>query len=297
MRAAIGLISAALCIAPALASDDEQPLTISRVLDETTAADWRVPAPENTVYLELDSGRVVIELAPGFAPDHVANIRTLIRNGYFDGAEIARVHENYVVQWLQPDENRPLGEARERLAMEGRITFGPRADFTQLPDGDVYAPQVGFSDGFPVARDPQAQTMWLAHCYGMVGVSRGMEADSGNGSSLYVVTGHSPRHLDDNITLTGRVIHGMTELTTLPRGTGNLGFYEDPADHVPIRAIRLAADVPAAERTPVELLRTDTASFRRLIHARRHNRHPWYLATVDRVSLCNVPLPARLTPP
>ena len=121
-----------------------------------------------------------------------------------------------------------------------------------------------------------------------------MEADSGNGSSLYAVIGHSPRHLDDNITLAGRVIHGMEHLTTLPRGTGNLGFYEDEAEHVQIRAVQLAAELPEAERTQIELLRTDTRSFERLITARRHNRHEWYLEPVGRVSLCNVPLPARL---
>ena len=293
MNRIAGCLVAALWTTTAVGGD-EPPLTISRVLAETTAADWRVPRPEDTVYLDLDSGRVIIELAPDFAPRHADNIRRLVREGYFDGAEIARVHENYVVQWVQPDEDRPLGSAAERLPLEGRVDHGPRSDFTPLPDGDVYAPEVGFSAGFPVARDPAAGKTWLAHCYAMVGVSRGMEADSGNGSSLYAVIGHSPRHLDDNITLAGRVIHGMEHLTTLPRGTGNLGFYEDEAEHVQIRAVQLAAELPEAERTQIELLRTDTRSFERLITARRHNHHEWYLEPVGRVSLCNVPLPARL---
>ncbi len=287
------LIAASALAGMARAGDDGEALTIDRVLKESAPGEWYRPDPENTVYLELDSGRVVIELAPDFAPRHVANIRALIRAGYFDGAAIARVQENYVVQWLQPDEARPLGKAEARLPLEYQVPYGPGTVFTPLPDGDVYAPEVGFVGGFPVARDPAAGRMWLTHCYAMVGVSRGMEADSGNGGSLYVNIGHSPRHLDGNVTLVGRVIDGMERLGSLPRGTGPLGFYEDPQDYVPIRAVLLAADLPPARRSGIERLRTDSESFRRLIRARRHNAHPWYLRPVDRVSLCNVPLPAR----
>src|SRR5205823_2247081 len=110
----------------------------------------------------------------------------------------------------------------------------------------------------PVARDPKSGRAWLAHCYAMVGAGRGDTADSGSGAELYVVIGHSPRHLDRNVTLLGRVVEGMELLSTLPRGTGPLGFYEDPKQYVFIPKVRLAADVPAAERTALELLRTDT---------------------------------------
>jgi peptidylprolyl isomerase len=157
----------------------------------------------------------------------------------------------------------------------------------------VYAPEVGFVAGFPAARDPARGAMWLAHCYAMVGAGRGDASDSGSGAELYVVIGHAPRHLDRNVTLLGRVIDGIERLSVLPRGTGALGFYEDPAAHVPIRSIRVAADVPAAERTELELLRTDTPAFDSWIAARRNRREPWFLDAVGRVELCNVPLPVR----
>ena len=144
-----------------------------------------------------------------------------------------------------------------------------------------------------MARDPSTGRAWLAHCYGALGVGRGNTADSGNGSSLYVVIGHAPRHLDRNITLAGRVVKGMELLSVLPRGTGPLGFYEKPAQYVPIRRVRVAADVPAAERTDLELLRTDTATFEAFVSARRHRREEWFLDPVGHVELCNVPLPAR----
>ena len=277
-----------------------KPPTSAEVLERSTPADWRPLDPENTLYLELATGRVVIELAPAFAPAHVANIKALAREKYFDGLVILRVQENYVVQWgdpadpeKEPGKVRPIKTAKDALPGEfARASEG--VPFTKLADGDVYAPEVGHSDGFQAARDPAAGKAWLTHCYGALGVSRGNTADSGSGSGLYVVIGHSPRHLDRNITLAGRVVRGMELLTVLPRGTGPLGFYEKPAQYVPIKAVRVAADVPAAQRTGIELLRTDTPTFAAFVDARRNRREEWFLDPVGHVELCNVPLPVRL---
>jgi peptidylprolyl isomerase len=273
-----------------------KPPTSAEVLEKSTPADWRLLDPENTLYFELAGGRVVIELAPAFAPNHVANIKALARQRYFDGLFVIRSQDNYVVQWGDPEEDekkqRPLGAAKAGLGPEfDRPSEG--LPFTVLADGDVYAAQAGHAGGFPAARDPAGDRAWLTHCYGALGVSRGNTADSGNGAGLYVVIGHAPRHLDRNITLAGRVVKGMELLSVLPRGTGPLGFYEKPAQYVPIKRVRVAADVPEAERTPLELLRTDTAAFAAFVDARRNRREEWFLDPVGRVEVCNVPLPAR----
>ena len=267
-------------------------LTMAQVLEQSQPSDWRRPDPENTIYLELKSGRVVIELAPEFAPQHAANIKALVREKYFDGLNIIRVHENYVVQWGDPDGKRPIIKAQRALPGEYFRPIG-ELPFAQLPDGDVYAPQAGHTNGFPVARDPASGRTWLAHCYGMVGAGRDMAPDSGGGAELYVVIGHSPRHLDRNVTLVGRVLKGMELLTVLPRGTGALGFYENPKQYVPLKSVRVAADVPAALRTALEVIRTDTPTFSKLIEARRYRREDWFLDPVGHVELCNVPIVVR----
>ena len=105
--------------------------------------------------------------------------------------------------------------------------------------------------------------------------------------------GHSPRHLDRNVTLVGRVLSGIERLSVLPRGTGPLGFYESEEAYVPIVAARLAADVPEEQRTRIELLRTDSASFAALIEARRTRREDWFIEPTGRIEVCNVPLPSR----
>ncbi|MGQ0585668.1 MAG: peptidylprolyl isomerase [Gammaproteobacteria bacterium] len=275
-----------------------KPPTFAEVLERSSPADWRALDPENTIYLELATGRVVIELAPDFAPNHVANIKALAREKYFDGLFIIRSQENYVVQWGDPadpdkgEKTKPIRTAKASLPGEFARPAAGLA-FTRLADGDVYAPEVGHSGGFPAARDPAGGQAWMTHCYAALGVSRGNTADSGSGSGLYVVIGHAPRHLDRNITLAGRVVRGMELLTVLPRGTGPLGFYEKPAQYVPIRRVRVAADVPVAERSGLELLRTDTPAFAAWVDARRNRREEWFLDKVGHVEVCNVPLPAR----
>lgn len=266
------------------------------VLEAAAPSDWRGLDPEHTLYVELPAGRVVIELAPAFAPAHVENLRTLVRGRYFDGLAVIRSQDNFVVQWGDPEGTRGLGDASERVAAEFTRPLAPGLAFTPLPDRDGYAPETGHSDGFPAARDTARGEAWLVHCYGMVGAGRGNEPESGNGSQLYVVTGHAPRQLDRNIALVGRVVQGMELLSTLPRGTGPLGFYEGPAQHVPMRSIRLAGDVEPSQRTGLEVLRTDTPTFTALVEARRNRRDAWYVAPAGHVDVCNVPIPVRPHP-
>jgi peptidylprolyl isomerase len=294
--AVVALLWTAAASAGAEASAPAQPpagRTQADVLAAAGPADWRSLDPAHTLYLELDSGRIVIELAPRFAPEHAANILRLARQGYYDGLAIIRAQDNFVVQWGDPGAGRSLGDARATLPPEFTVPLDARLPFTRLPDPDGYAPEAGFVDGFPAARDPKQGQAWLAHCYAMVGAGRDNAVDSGNGAELYVVIGHAPRQLDRNIALVGRVVQGMERLATLPRGSGPLGFYEQPAEHVPIRRVRLAADVPEVERTRLEVLRTDTATFEALVEARRNRRDEWYKVPAGYIDLCNVPIPVR----
>jgi len=135
--------------------------------------------------------------------------------------------------------------------------------------------------------------MWLVHCYGMVGAGRGNTADSGCGAEMYVNIGQAPRNLDRNVTLFGRVIRGMDLLSALPRGKGLMGFYEQGQKMPLIRSVRLAADLPEEERTPIEVLRTDSETFGRYIQARRNRADDWYLHKAGRVDIGAVQVPCR----
>jgi peptidylprolyl isomerase len=304
LRFAISISILMLCSACATAAKEKPAFkspTMTEVLAAAKDSDWRDLDPANTLYLTLPKGRVVIELAPAFAPNHVANVKTLVGEHYFDGLAIIRSQDNYVVQWgdpnaTEPEKARKMQQGKSSLKAEFSIGYGKDFPFTLLPDGDGYAPRVGFSYGFAAARDPASKQTWLTHCYGAVGAGRDVGADSGSGAELYVVNGHAPRHLDRNVTVIGRVLQGMDLLSTLPRGTGALGFYEKPEELVPITSIRVAADLSETERLPLQVLRTDTDTWSALVESRRNRRDEWYLRAAGHVELCNVPIPVRLRP-
>lgn len=287
---------AALLIATSLPARAQQaPLPpYNEILAKSPAADWTALDPQNTLYMDLPRGRVVILLNPRYAPLHVANIRKMAHAKYFDGAAILRVQDNYVVQWAWPENSGPnLATAKNPLAPEFARSLAADIPFTPLADPDTYAPEVGFSEGFPVARNRGLGLTWMTHCYGMVGAGRADSPESGPGSELYAVIGQSPRHLDRNVAMVGRVLQGIELLSSLPRGTGNIGFYTDPAQNIPIRSIRLAADVPERERVPLEMLRTESATFKQVIASRRTRRESWFVEPTGHINVCNVPLPVR----
>lgn len=286
--AALALAAAAQAAAPAA----PQALTARQVLDASTASDWRPIDPQYTLYLDLPGGRVIIEMAPLFAPNHVANVTALAREAYFDGLAFMRSQDNYVVQWGDGEGKKPVRKAQRTLAAEFERPLRGLS-ITRLADPDSYAPVVGFVDGFPVAADPQTGRAWLVHCYGMLGAGRDNDVDSGGGTELYVVIGQAPRHLDRNVTLLGRVVRGMEMLSVLPRGHGDLGFYTAGETGLAVRSLRLAADLPAGERTALEELRTDTPTFAAYVEARRNRHEEWFKVPAGHIDVCNIPVPVR----
>jgi len=292
-----GIIASVLAAAPPGAVAETAPRwNAIETVAHSAASDWRPTDLENTLYMELATGRVVIELAPEFAPLHVRNLKALVREKYFDGMPIVRVQDDYVTEWEDRDEpQRPVKTAQTKLPPEFTSTIDKSQPFTPLPDGDLYAPEVGFSNGYPVARDARAGLRWLAHCYGMLGLGRDDEPTSGFGGSPFVVLGHT-RNLDRNDTLLGHVVHGIELLSTLPRGTGVRGFFEKREEMIPIRSIRVAADVPLAERTEVEVMKVDTATFQHYVEARRSPPDKWFVQPAGKTDICHVRVPSRLKP-
>jgi peptidylprolyl isomerase len=268
------------------------------IIDAAPESDWRTPDPQNLLYMAVNDGVVIIELAPRFAPEHVANIRTLARERFWDGASIYRSQDNFVVQFGDADGDDPakaksLGTAKKKLPAEfHRPAAG--LPFDKLPDPDGWAPETGFVEGFPAARNPKAGTAWLAHCYGAVGAGRNNEDDSSIGAELYVTIGQAPRQLDDNITVVGKVLMGMELLSVIKRGPSPSGFYENAAERTPIKVVRLASEVPEAQRVPLRVLRTDSKTFRDATEARRNRIDDFYKRPAGHIDLCNVPVSVRV---
>lgn len=286
------------------AEDAKQPpkrKSAKEIIDAAPASAWRDLDPANTLYMELPTGRVIVELAPGFAPEHVANIKTMARGGFWDGLSIYRSQDNFVVQFGDADGDDkakakpfPAGTKQHLPAEFTRSDKG--VHFDRLPDIDGWAPQVGFVDGMPAAHDPKTGKAWITHCYGVLGAGRSNPPDSSIGAELYVVIGQAPRALDHQLSVVGRVVKGMELLSTIPRGPDPMGFYDKPEQRAPIVSIKLASDVPQAQRTPLQLLRTDSQAFIDATEARRNRVDDFYTVPAGHIDLCNVALPVR-TPP
>ena len=291
LRAAT-ILSPLLALAAAPPPRPAAPRTPSEIVAAAPASAWgRVPA-DDLLVIDLDNRqRVVIALAPGFAPVHVANIKALARAGWFDGITINRVQDNYVTQW---------GDATEKKALPAGIAARPPEEYARPLAGlgframvfrDAYAPRAGHAGGWPVASD--GTLAWLTHCYAMVGVGRGLTPDTGSGAELYAVIGHGPRHLDRNIALIGRVLAGIEALSALPRGTEALGFYKGGVARPAIVAARLAADMPAAERPAFEVMKSDAPSFVSWLTARANRKDDFFVRPAGALDICNALPPVR----
>ena len=269
-------------------------LTPTDVVAAAPASAWKPIHPDNVLILKLKGGgQVVIQLAPQFAPVHVANIQALARSDYWKDATIYRVQDNYVAQWGNNESEKPWPKG---------VTPKPPAEYTRPLKGlrvkplgyaDPYAPGAGFVDGWPVAYSPKGGWANLAHCYGSVGVGRDLSPDTGAGGELYAVIGHGPRHLDRNIAVVGRVIEGIDKLSSLPRGTEALGFFKDKAQYVPIDGVMLEGRPGTAQAASYEYLDTNSPSFAAYLKVRANRHDDFYIRPAGGVDLCNVNVPVR----
>ncbi len=282
--AILALVTTAAC---ATITANPKGLTSDEVLAQAPARDWMELEADDLLLVETAKGPIIIVLAPEMAIRTVENVRKLARSGFYDGLGFIRAQDDYVAQWGDPDNTKQIVDAEKTVKAEfSRTPAG--LEFYKLPESDTYAPEAGFiSRGLPAARGHEEA--WLVHCYGMVGVGRDEDVDSGSGSDLYMVIGHAPRHLDRNVTLIGRVIEGMQIISTLPRGTEKMGFYATAEERTPINRVRLVADLPEAERPRFRTLRPDSDSFAMLIESRRNRRDPWTKFPAGKIDVCNVP--------
>ena len=254
------------------------------------AGDWHPVPDDELLVMTLAGGRrVVIRLAPAYAPEHVANVRAIARARWWDGESVYRVQDNWVVQWGDATEKKPLPEAVKKLpAAEYEFPLLPLAQ--RLSRADAYSHASGISaDGWPIASD--GTRSWIAHCYGTVGVARDAAPDTGTGAELFMPLGGSARRLDRNYTIVGRVIDGAHHLSALPRSLAKMGVYDNVAERTPILSVRLASDMPAAERPHYLYRAADNPRFAAMIAAKEQPQPP--MVGLGGVDVCDVPLEVR----
>lgn len=256
------------------------------------ASDWhRIPDDQILVMTLADRHQVVIRLAPHYAPQHVANVTALALAHWWDATSVYRVQENWVAQWGDASEQKPLPSGiAAQPAAEFEIAGFPVAQRLSRPD--AYSTAAGITaDGWPIATDGKAS--WLTHCYGTVGVARDALPDTGTGAELFTPIGQSARRLDRNYTIVGRIIEGMEYLSALSRSDAEMGMYATAAERTPIVSVRLASEMPATDRPHFDYRAADNQRFAAMIASRERPAPPTVAVGAN---VCDIPLATRREP-
>jgi cyclophilin family peptidyl-prolyl cis-trans isomerase len=150
---------------------------------------------ENTLFLDINPGRVVIRLRPDIAPTHVRQIKTLVRRGFYDGTPFHRVIEGFMAQGGDPTGTGSGGSDLDNIPAE----FSREAKFER----------------------------------GTCGMARTSDPNSAN--SQFFIMFAPASHLDGQYTIWGQVVEGMEFVDAIKRGAGGSGTVRDPDRIVQLR--------------------------------------------------------------
>ncbi len=259
---------------------------------------WRKVELSNAVLLTLPHGKVVIELAPQFAPKHTKQFSDLIKKGFYDGTKFYRVIDGFVAQ-AGPEDGSVKDKSVPLLAMEAELQVDNAWSFTPVQKQDLFAAQTGFKDSFAIALQAQEERAlrkaWLTHCPGTLAMARNNEADSAT-SHFYFVIGQAPRYLDGIMTIFGRVIYGMQHIQGIQRTEVFSG--EDaiaPSDFTEIINMQLMSDVAKKDQIHLEVENTASKAFLERLSNRRNRSHTFFYKKPPPVlDVCQIPIRSRL---
>jgi len=268
---------------------------------------WNPLDRENTVYMQLNEGTVVIELNPAFAPKTVKRFKELLEEQFYRSLSFYRVIDGFVAQGGDEsdiDDNPAIKTLKAEFEIDWPLKPKDKDEakdwqemsWTLVQKDDMFAPYTGFIDGFPAARDEKkAGKAWLTHCPGTVAMARNEDPDSSS-TDFYIVIGQAPRYLDRNLTVFGRVVWGMDVVQRIKRGPLlENGIIEEDLDRSWISRMQLASSVDESERLDVYVADTNTKSFRDMLKKRRARRDKFFHHQPPKVlDVCQVPVPSRL---
>ena len=250
------------------------------------ASEWRAADPENVLVIDTTKGRILVELAPEAAPEHVKRIKQLVREKFYDGLVWHRV-----IDWFMAQTGDPLGTGEGQSThqdLKGEFTFRRGTDLSITPIASPSGQQLAFLRTLPIATQPDALmalttdkkvAAWGLYCPGVAGMARGENNDSAN-SQFFLMRQPYPS-LEKRYTVWGRVVSGLEVVRAIKTG-------EPVVDPDKMTQVRVLADVPAAERPTVRVLDTRSPRFATLVEQVRRTKGADF-------SPCDVEAPVQVT--
>jgi len=263
--------------------------TPSEILQKSSASDWRPLDPEETLYIELEHGTVIVALSTQLARAHVEQIKALAREGFYDGLSFYRVIDGFVAQGGDLFEKREIKTAAKSMAAEFDQPLDGSIAFAPLTDADGYAARVGFIDSLPAGVNESGDRVWHLHCAGAVAFARDTEKDSA-ATEIYIAL-QPQRYLDRNLTVFGRVVYGMEHLQALRRVAPAQTQDDDLGEA--IISMRVAADLADDQHTALQILRSGAPAFEAYVEARRNRPEAFFHHRPDHAGVCDLPIPVR----
>lgn len=230
------------------------------------AVAWKAIAPEDLLVIETAKGRIYIELRPDLAPRSVARVRELAREGWYDGSLFYRVIDQFMAQ----------GGARTPTGPYDSDKPNVKGEF--IVEG--VAPTVEWAGASPLRRLTDGTTFGR-FCAGTASFAHYDDPDTAN--AQFFLMRQPADSLERTFTVWGRVVVGMDVVQALAVG-------EPPARPDVMTRVRVAADLPEAERPTVDVVDTAGAAFKARVQAARTAANKAYRP----FSLCDVTVDARV---
>ena len=247
-------------------------------LDAPTAADWRTVDPENLLVVDTTKGRVLVEMIPEMAPKAVARIKELAREHFYDGLTWHRVVSGFMAQGGDPKGDGSGGSPKPNVPGEFGFRRGSGMPYAKisgengLEDGFVKSlPVRGQNGDLAVMTADGKVSSWGVWCTGVAGMARSGAPDSAN-SQFYLMRDFNAG-LESKYTPWGRVLVGEDVVKALKTG-------EPAKDPDKMTSVRVASDLPPADRPKVQVVDTTGAWFK--------------TAAKYATDVCDIDLPAKL---
>jgi peptidylprolyl isomerase len=245
---------------PAAAPSTPRPAATAATAGPLSAADWRPLDPENAIVYDTTKGRIIVELAPELAPGHVARIKELAREGFYNGLAFHRVIDTFMAQGGDPKGDGTGGSDKPNLRGEFNFRRGADTSFVRAIDRGGAA--LGWVRTVPVTSQPDVLmertadkrvAAWANHCPGVTSMARAEDENSAN-SQFFLMRAAYPT-LDRRYTVWGRAVIGLDVIRALKIG-------EPVVEPDKMLTVRVLADVPEADRPRVMIQRTDGPAFK-----------------------------------
>ncbi|WP_296175951.1 peptidylprolyl isomerase [uncultured Brevundimonas sp.] len=241
-----------------------------------TASEWRTVSPENLLVIDTSKGRVLVELEPRAAPNHIERIRTLTARGFYDGLKFHRVIPNFMAQTGDPEGTGAGGSDLPDVKGEFEFRRGRDSGFAAVENS---GPGLrGIMGSLPVTTQPDAQMFVTADlkvgagglfCPGVAGMARAGSPDSAN-SQFFLMSGQND-NLNGGYTTFGRVVQGLDVVKALKPGDDARDGAVGPDADV-MTKVQLASALPEGQRPTVRVAVPGSAPFNAAVEAARAER-------------------------